>query len=234
MQVYGCLKGIQHWWWPRCCVLCGLVGQQDLCEACAADLPRTGSACERCAEALSATGVCGRCLREPPSFDRILAPLRYQAPLDLLIRQLKFRDKLHLARVLGEVLAKEWATAPRPDALVPVPLHAARLRERGFNQALELSRPLARHLRLPLLKRACRRVRATQTQSALPAQRRRGNVRGAFEAALPGHARHVAVVDDVVTTGHTVNEVARALKKAGAERVDVWCCARAQTDHRDH
>jgi ComF family protein len=156
------------------------------------------------------------------------APYRYAAPLDRLIPALKFGGKLAHARLLGELLAEELAAsgARRPELILPVPLHARRLRERGYNQALELARPVARALGLPLETRACTRLRATAAQSGLDLKARRANLRGAFAVPALG-VKHVAVLDDVVTSGSTVAELARALARAGVERVDVWAVARA-------
>ena len=132
--------------------------------------------------------------------------------------------------VSGKVLSHRWiaAAAPRdlPEAIVPVPLHVSRLRERGFNQAHELARPLARHLGIPLRPGWLERTRRTDAQSDLDAEGRAGNVRGAFVARVPSGIRHVAVVDDVMTTGATLAACTLALKRGGVERVDIWALAR--------
>jgi len=216
------------------CVLCAERGEAglDLCRACRLDLPVIETACERCAIPLPGArqrgALCGHCQTEPPPFERCLAPFAYQAPLTHLLQDLKFNRRLALARTLGRLMA-EWL-ADRgdglPERLMPVPLHPARLRERGFNQSLELARPIARRLGLPLDIHACQRLRNTPPQAELSAKQRRGNIKGAFgvKGTLAGH---IAIIDDVMTTGSTVREMARTLRKAGAERVDVWLCARA-------
>ncbi len=173
--------------------------------------------------------MCGQCAQQPPSYDRALALLRYAYPADRLVQRLKFNAQLHLARLLGERLAEHVArhvTQP-PQVILPVPLHRTRLRERGFNQALELARPIARHMDIPLDYRSCVRVRATTAQSLLPAAQRRRNIKGAFRVTRPIKAHHVAIVDDVMTTGHTVEEFAATLRKAGVKKIDVWVLARA-------
>ena len=119
---------------------------------------------------------------------------------------------------------------PLPEAILPVPLHSTRLRERGFNQALELARPMAQALALPLLIHHSQRTRATVAQTSLSAKQRRKNIRGAFQVTQPLPARHIAIVDDVMTTGQTINELAKTLRKAGATHIDVWVCARAERD----
>lgn len=170
---------------------------------------------------------CGDCQRRPPPLHAAQAALRYAAPVDRLLPRFKFHRDLAAGRLLAELMAARFATLPRPDALLPVPLHHGRLRRRGYDQALELARPLARALDLPLLPGALRRVRATRPQSELDAAARARNLRGAFavdaHAALPGH---VVLVDDVMTTGATLYAAARALRRAGVARVEAWVCAR--------
>ncbi len=215
-------------------MLCGERGEAglDLCRACRHDLPVIDCACLRCAIPLPAShrhhGLCGPCQRQPPAFERCLAPFAYQAPLDHLLQDLKFNRRLALARTLGQLMA-QWLAGqapPLPGRLMPVPLHPARLRERGFNQSLELARPIARRLGLPLDIHGCQRLRNTPPQAGLSARQRHGNLKGAF-GVKGTMAGHVAIIDDVMTTGDTVQELARTLRKAGAERVDVWVCARA-------
>jgi predicted amidophosphoribosyltransferase len=206
--------------------------------------------------------MCGACLKDQPPFDAAVAPFLYAHPLDLLLTRLKFGHSLAAGRVLSQL----WIAALResladatigamPDVLVPVPLHADRLRERGYNQALELGKSLAREFSIPLAAHLLARTRATPAQANLDAKTRRSNLRGAFEyagmraedrarRAMPqnvsfgsqsdrtlflsaGPPGHVAIVDDVMTTGATLRECARTLKRAGVGRVDVWALARA-------
>lgn len=216
---------------PSHCLLCGAHGQGalSLCPDCAAELPRNDPCCARCALPLDAPApLCGRCVRRSPPWDAAWAPFRYEWPLAQLEARFKFGGEL----AAGRTLASLWIAAPRPQelpqAIVPVPLHRSRLRRRGYNQALELAKPLARALGVPLLRDGLRRVRATDAQTELTAVQRRRNVRGAFAVesggALP---EHVAVLDDVFTTGATLGECVRVLKRAGASRVDAWALARA-------
>lgn len=172
--------------------------------------------------------ICGACRRRPPPFFATTAALRYAEPADRLILDLKFRGRLPAARLLGTLLAEAVADAEPPEALLPVPLHPARLRERGFNQALELARPLARRLDRPLPIDAVRRIRATPPQTGVDRHGRRRNIRNAFALRRPLPWRHVAIVDDVMTTGSTVAELAGLLRRNGVERVQVWVAARAQ------
>ncbi|MGD8498825.1 MAG: ComF family protein [Chromatiales bacterium] len=221
--------------YPPVCLLCGApgAGSLDICEPCRDSLPRPQRACRACGIALPAIGggLCGRCQRRPPRYDAITVPYVYADPTDWLIQRLKFQARLAHARLLGRLLARavEASDADRPECLIPVPLHSARLRERGFNQAAEIARHAGRVLGISLDTRSVRRSKPTEAQMGLSARGRRANVRGVFEVcgATRLAGRHVAVVDDVVTTGSTVEELARVLKRAGTARVDVWACARA-------
>jgi len=225
-------NSIQTLLFPSRCVLCGDPGAQnlDLCHGCLAELPRNSHSCHTCALPLPAESSewqCGACQKKAPAYDHTVAPLHYRYPVDHLLTQLKFQQKLVHARLLGTLMTR-WLTQPAlPELLVPVPLHSARLRERGYNQALELARPIARELELPIDTRICQRANATAAQSGLNLEQRRTNMRNAFVVTGNLRAKHIAIIDDIVTTGHTVNEMARILRRAGAERIDIWACARA-------
>lgn len=218
---------------PPRCLLCGAAGAdgRDLCAGCAADLAPNVLPCPRCALPLPAPApLCGECLVRAPPFERAWAPFVYGHPLDLLEMRFKFEADLAAGCVLSWLMAGRapFDAPERPDLLIPVPLHAARLRERGYNQALELARPLARAFAIPLRDDVLLRTRATPPQTGLDAKTRRRNLRGAFAvvpaAVLPDH---VALADDVMTTGATLRECARVLRRAGVARVDVWALARA-------
>lgn len=231
-MVYEWFNNIQEWLLPPTCVLCGQRGHagQDICQGCVSDLPVTGIACRCCALPLAQGQVCGTCLKRTPAYDRTRAAFLYRPPLDHLLRGLKFQRHLHVARVLGILMADRLADGldadHLPDLLLPVPLHPQRLRERGYNQALELARPLAAALGVALEPTACRRQRATPPQAGLDAAARRRNLRQAFVAERVVAGRRVAVVDDVMTTGSTAEAVANALRRAGAREVEIWVCAR--------
>ena len=230
------LKHCQDWLLPRSCVLCaGDAGTLDLCRWCFSALPRIVHGCEGCGIPIASGDLCAACLHGPSLFDRVCIPYRYEPPLSSLILRLKFQRRVEMAAPLGAVLVDSMRArpAPPPDVIVPVPLHAARLRQRGFNQALEIARPLSKSLGLPLAPRLVKRLRDTAAQSSLADPvARRGNVRGAFEVNKERCARiaHAAIVDDVVTTGATVNEIARTLRRAGIARVDLWSLARVTVD----
>lgn len=225
------LDALLAWLLPPQCTLCGAAGSDrlPLCDSCRSELPYLGRACERCAEPLPVTGVCGRCLRRPPSQDRAHAAFVYAAPLDRLVRGLKFGRQLGLARLTGALLAKAAQTGhwEQPELLIPVPLHDTRLRQRGYDQAQAIARETGRRLGIPVDAHACRRVRATAPQTGLTLIDRRRNVRGAFAVQKPLAASHATIVDDVMTTGATAGALATALKRAGVARVDVWALCRA-------
>lgn len=212
-QVMGKVDGLLAWLVPRRCVLCNaLSGGRPVCDPCTADLPW---------------------LPMPGTPATVFAPLAYEYPVDRLVLGAKFHHRLDQAHALGELLAAALAarlagpaTTGRPDVLLPVPLHPRRLAERGYNQALELARPVAGQLGLRLAPRLALRRRPTLAQSGLSRAARRRNLRDAF-VARDCAGLHVAVLDDVITTGSTVAALARALRRAGAAQVDVWAVARA-------
>jgi ComF family protein len=205
--VDGWLRRLSFALLPASCLLCGAPGQarRDLCGGCRADVLRNTCACPRCALPLARPeAACGRCLKRPPAFQAAWAPFVYAAPLAGLLTRFKFAGDLAAGRLLAELALDELpAGLDRPQALLPVPLHPRRLRERGYNQALELARPLARALALPLLPQALQRALETPAQSGLSALARRRNLRAAFRVAARRLPAHVALVDDVMTTGAT-------------------------------
>jgi ComF family protein len=215
---------------PRSCLLCGERARSALCAGCAADLPRLcGPLCPVCATPIAAPApACGSCLKASPAFDATLAPLRYTYPIDGLVRNLKYRCRLASADFFAQaMLAATQPARPVGALIVPVPLSAGRLRERGFNQALEIARPLARALHLPLDATSLVRPRETLPQSSLPWRARKGNVRHAFACTRDLTGASVIIVDDVMTTGATLDAVARTLKDHGAAHVTNWIATRA-------
>lgn len=227
-------KALLHAFWPPQCVLCGRAGQppaQDLCAGCEADLPLNANCCSVCAVPLaSGDAVCGACLEKRPRFDACFAPYRYAYPLDHMVRRLKYAGAVAHGRVLGDLFAEQLEQRDRqdrPELLLPVPLGPARFRRRGYNQAVVLAEQIARRTGIQLQTDALVRTRDTLEQAGLDRRARRKNMRGAFALLRPLHAAHVAIVDDVVTTGSTANELTRVLKRAGVERVEVWAIARA-------
>lgn len=220
------------------CPLCHQPGNR-LCTRCTQALPYNRRPCPRCAlplpEAAPDSLLCAGCQASPPAFDRVLSPLLYQAPVDDLVAGFKYHQRLHLGPALADVLARAVCQqGGRAHLLLPVPMQPQGLRERGFNQAAELTRRLSSRLGIPWAGDRLIRVGGSRHQRSLARGQRRRNVRGAFacRGALPGQ---VALVDDVMTTGATAEEACRILKAAGAMRVEVWTVARTPRDHwRDH
>jgi ComF family protein len=212
---------------PNACVLCGATPDL-LCEACARTLPRLTHHCSRCAEPMhTPTELCGQCVQQPPPFQRVIAPWLYAQPLDFLIKSLKFNQQLAMARLLGQQLATLVADQkPHIDAIIPVPLHPSRLRQRGFNQALEIARPLSRQLGIPIDAHSVIRTQATPSQTRLTKEQRKRNLQQAFAVKKPLTFKRVAIVDDVMTSGQTVTALTHTMQQAGISHTEIWICAR--------
>jgi len=220
------------------CLLCQASGphaEHGLCTGCHADLPWLGYHCRQCAIPLPQPDArCGQCQQRAPAFSQVVCPLLYRFPLDSLIPAFKHHEQLTYGRLLGRLLAEHVQhhyherQLQLPDLLVPMPLFRGRLAQRGFNQAHELARPVARLLQLPLSQRSLQRIRPTPAQQGLSARERRRNLQDAFSCSAPEHmlGRHVALIDDVLTTGASADEASRVLLAAGALSVSVWCVAR--------
>lgn len=237
-MVYQWIKNSLSHWLPQACVLCGHTSQQyALCPACIDDLPRLNAEaiCCQCGlpiDTATLPGLCGHCQQHLPAYDRVVSAFAYANPVSQLVAKLKFRGQLQLARLFGELLAMQIQTmGSEVQAVLPVPLHPTRLGQRGFNQALEIARPVTRALSLPLVNDSVERRRDTQPQAEQSALQRERNIRGAFTLTKPAGYRRVAIVDDVMTSGHTVNEIAKLLRQTGVEQIEVWCVARAWPHH---
>ncbi len=209
------------------CVLCAAPSySQTVCGDCAASLPVLRARCARCALPLCAHGLCGQCLRSRAHFDGAFAAFEYRFPLDRLVQRFKYAGDLAIGRWLALELAGRVREEERPEVLVPMPLTAARLRERGFNQAAQITRVVSKSLGVPAALQVVERVRDAPSQSGLGRRARRANLRGAFRCRASLRGRHVVLVDDVITTGASADAVCAVLKRAGAARVDVWAIAR--------
>ncbi|HEX8593214.1 MAG TPA: ComF family protein [Pseudomonas sp.] len=229
-SVYIWLKNIQT------CLLCDerTDSPYAICVACEAELPWLGDQCRQCALPLAMSDLsCAHCFNQPPAFDEVLAPWLYDFPVDSLVTRFKHQGNWPMGRLLSELLGQFLLHRfnegqPRPDMLLPVPLATKRLRQRGYNQAAMLADWLGKQLQLPVHTRCLIRTRETPAQQGLDAKARKRNLHGAFalvdDAEIAG--RHVALIDDVLTTGSTANAIAQVLLKAGARRVDVYCLAR--------
>lgn len=209
------------------CILCAAPAARGWCRTCTESLPGSSvPRCAVCAEQLASAEVCGRCLRRPPAYAAVHAVASYAFPIDSVIQRMKYGPDLTLAAPLAALLVQRVQYLPRPELVIGMPLSAQRLRERGFNQANEIAHRVAHALRLPYLPDACRRERHATPQAALPLAQRAANVRNAFSAGAAVAGRSVAVVDDVLTTGASLDELAGVLRRAGARDVVGWVLAR--------
>lgn len=234
LRVIRSLRRLDESIMPLRCAFCGTrssSGERRVCGACHADLPWIANACARCAQPVPAVlpqGVfCAACQKHPPPLHATVAPLRYAFPVDAGLKALKFGRRLYYAPAFAELLCREmqWL-AGDVDAILPVPLHWRRQAFRGFNQATEICKPLARRFSVPVISGVIR-SRATPFQSGLAATERHRNLRRAFVVRKPLRSQHVLIVDDVVTTGATTCQLAKVLLEGGVERVSVLAVARA-------
>jgi ComF family protein len=209
-------------------MLCAAPAQQHmLCAGCARDLPwRSGPKCPICAVPTGTGSACGQCLKSPPAFDATHAVLEYRFPVNAVLQRYKYSGLLAVSELMGQLLARNLQAASLPELLIPMPLHPTRLQERGFNQATELARVVAKALDIPLSTQLCSRTRPTQPQTGLAFKERKRNMRGVFACSQSLAGKHVALLDDVMTTGASLDALARAVKDAGAARVDCWVIAR--------
>jgi ComF family protein len=213
------------------CYLCNLKNDSTeiICSLCQSFFTPNTKNCQQCAHPLPlmAKKSCGLCLTNPPYFDSTQAPYLYEDPLKYLLLNFKFNHHLFLSKFLSQLIIKnlKFNTRKMPDYLLPVPLYKKRIRERGFNQAIEITRTISQILNIPYDSTTCSRVKYTSPQSSLKAAHRKKNMKNAFKVKSTEYA-HVAIIDDIMTTGATVNELARVLKSQGVKIVDVWCCAR--------
>ncbi len=215
---------------PGLCLACGceLDNAESLCDCCGEQLRRVPNPCLHCGQPNPVSGrICPACMLNPPRWQRLIAPLQYRGLTRDYLKQLKYSEALHLAKTLCRQCFEPFRhSSPKPELLLPVPLHRERLLERGYNQADEIAILWAREFGIRLERKALSRRRSTPSQSGLSAQQRVHNVRAAFDYRPAGEFRHVAIVDDIVTTGSTAAEITKTLHRAGVEYVEVWALAR--------
>lgn len=223
---------------PYYCVMCLEISdqQRDLCRQCQKELPHLVNTCQQCGIAFSTShhvSRCGQCITDPPHFDDAFVSFDYQTPIDGWLRQFKFHKKGLYARILTEMYAEKLLERlkkypeQKPQALVPMPLHWRRLTQRGFNQAHIIAHYLSRKLEIPILKSSSvTRIKYTQAQSSLNLHARKRNIQGAFSVQKLVGMNHIAIIDDIITTANTVNELSKQLKLAGIQHISVWALAR--------
>lgn len=210
------LKQFSQSLFPNHCLLCDLdCDEKFICKNCFDTLPIYEK---------------NKTILNPPSIDHVFTLFHYVTPISSLIWKLKFQGDLSIAQLFAQYWINYFKNDVTPNALpdliMPVPLHYARLKERGFNQALEIAKPIGQYFHIPIDTRTCIKIKNTRAQSSLSAEKRKHNLKNAFGLSYSVDAKHIAIVDDVMTTGNTVSEIAQLLKKVGVEKVDVWCCAR--------
>lgn len=212
---------------PHFCVLCHKPShrEMDLCLACENQLPFLKNACHICASPLPENNtICGQCLTRKKPFDQTISIFKYEPPVSAMITGLKFSAKLHYATLFGKLLARK--IIQKPELIIPIPLHKNRLKERGFNQSLEIAKQIGKQLNIPIDVKSCQRIIHTQPQAQIPAKDRKKNVQNAFGMVQKISTNHIAVIDDVVTTGHTISSFCQMLKQQGVQHIDVWCIAK--------
>lgn len=215
---------------PAICELCNHYhfGHLAICAECTTLLTPLGPACGYCALPLpdAAFLVCGVCCRKKPYVDTVMTAYCFEEPLRTLLHEFKYREGLHLLTFLTTLMLHALpADVYKTECLIPIPMHPKRLRQRGFNQAAELTKQLSRRLNIPCDLTHCQKRVNTMPQAGLSAKARRKNLRHVFQVN-PKPYQHITLIDDLMTTGSTANELARMLKSQGVERVDLWCCAR--------
>ncbi len=213
------------------CVLCGARGRAPfcLCGGCLDELPFITHGCQTCGIPLvKNTTHCGACITNPPPVTYCISLLHYQEPVDYLIKRMKYHNQLPIADSLGKLLIDKLQHSPEPlpELIIPVPLHPYRLQQRGYNQAAEIAHPISRAFNIPISIKDCARTRNTVPQFDLPSNQRSKNMRNAFTMTRPILAKHVAIIDDIMTTGSTAWALSHTLLKANVKRVDIWVCAR--------
>ena len=217
---------------PTTCILCdnrGVAGK-DICSICLDNLLKNNNSCYQCGTPLASqmqTNLCGHCQSIAPAFNICHAPFIYQGAMRYLITHLKFNQHYKNARLLGQLFAESLIDRKLPQCIIPVPLHKKRYRQRGFNQTLEIAKTIGRQLQIPVEPKLCIRHRNTLHQVGLTINKRQDNVKNAFSIIKENHYTHVAILDDVMTTGATLQEIALILKSTGIINIELWVCTRA-------
>lgn len=226
--LYNKARQALNWLLPKRCLQCARVienTQGHVCHTCYPELPFQSHYCHRCGQNSSAnTDYCGHCINTPPAFDHCFCPFKYESSIKELICKLKYRERPELAKTAATLLKNELIehNFERPDALIAVPMHISRLRERGYNHSALITQNLSKALDIPRLYNTLSKSRKTKPQAQQSLKQRKKNLKGSFELIKKIQIKSVAIVDDVVTTGSTADEIAKILKKNGVDYVQVW------------
>ncbi|HSH97096.1 MAG: ComF family protein [Methylophilaceae bacterium] len=214
---------------PQACMLCAASDGDELaiCQDCIADLPRhITDQCPQCALPAYQNQLCGHCIASPPAFDATHALFRYEFPVDAMLQRYKYQHLLNMAQTFAQMIINDLPNASLPDLIIPMPLHPLRLKERGFNQSLEIARIVGKTLNIKVDAQACSRIKSSPPQASLPLKERVKNMQGAFACNIKLDSLNIALIDDVMTTGASLNALAKTVKKAGASNVECWVVAR--------
>ncbi|PJD96039.1 MAG: amidophosphoribosyltransferase [Legionella sp.] len=217
---------------PTLCVLCRQFHKDNMavCKDCIAFFPTLTHGCSLCAYPLpqSHHPICGHCIKNPPWFNQTITMYPFIEPLRGLLHRFKYKNGLYLSSFFGQLILNGWQKrqTPLPQCFIPVPMHPKKIRTRGFNQTVLLARFLSRQLHIPYYLDLCQKTIHTQPQMELDKRKRASNMQQAFRVN-PQHHTHIALIDDLLTTGNTANQLAKQFKQAGAQTVEVWCSARA-------
>lgn len=228
------LKRFIDWLLPSYCLTCHIQINAEctvFCESCKLKLPYLDNACSQCSQPFSGfSDTCGRCMATPPSFDECFCAFEYLPPISDEICRLKYANQPQLAKRLAALLADELVQREisLPEALAYVPMHSSSLRRRGFNQSYEIAKHLSKRLNLPLVTASLSKTRATKRQATVTFSERKKNLKNSFSITKPIGFKHIAIIDDVVTTGATAEEIAKIIKKNGVDYLQVWGIARTR------
>lgn len=222
------------WLLPQRCFVCSKPLKKKTigcCDGCYLGLPFQSNCCPQCGQNLGAfESTCGKCIQSPPPFDACLSAFKYEAPISQLIHRFKYSNHPQYAAQLAHLLCLELfaRNAALPQLIIPVPLHRSKLEQRGYNQATLLAKHIAKRLEVPYSINTVIKHKNTATQASLNLKQRQSNTRGAYSIAKPLAATHIALIDDVYTTGATAAEISRTLKRHGAQTVQVWAIAHSE------
>ena len=222
------LKTSLNWLFPQNCAQCQAPNRLEdhpYCQDCYLELPFQHHSCQQCGQRFAApTDYCGRCITNPPHFDACFCPFQYKGAVKAAIQDFKYYEKPETVKQLAQLFIKELESngVEHPELLIPTPLHTSRLRARGYNQSLLLTKQLSKQLDIPYNSKAIIKNKKTAPQARLKLKERQRNVKNCFQLSTFINAKNVAIIDDVVTTGSTANEIAKILKKNGVDYVHVW------------
>lgn len=218
---------------PQPCILCNAASGNELylCPDCLSDLPfHRDEYCPQCGLPSTNNLICGACIASPPDFDATKSIFRYEYPISQLVQHYKYGQQLHLGNLFAKLLQHKLSAHKLPDLIIPMPLHQKRLAERGFNQSLEVAKIVGKALNISLDYTACLRTKYSPPQASLPLRQRATNIKGAFTCTKSLTGLRIALIDDVMTTGASLNALAKAVKTKGASHVECWVIARTLLD----